>query len=305
MDEMIYDEKFINAFRSLDDSVKVPDMPPVDAIFEKAGPGPKKEGKVLHFGWKRIAGIAAVIAVCAVAARYIPLMGSDTAVMKATAGSRDMTMAVTEEAEEPAVPAEGPAPESGEAFDEAESFMIAEEGPEETSAPAAAAFETEADSIPDPLYDALCSFFAANAGETKTGTADVKAQIFTVPVNGKRSAEVSVSESSVSVILTDTEGEPEIMKTVIAEGAFQSHKLVKQGDSNVLIVNLSYRVTADDMENMDYVPEIIIANGDTGDMDTGDSVVFGAEEPLMDGIYFITVTMNADTGETDVSCVLR
>lgn len=171
--------------------------------------------------------------------------------------------------------------------------------------PALPADEAEFDGITDPLYDALCRFFAANGEETKTAAADVKAEIFTVHVNGKRSAEVSVSESSVSVILTDTEGEPEIMKTVISEGAFQSHKLIEQEGSNVLVINLFYKVTVDDMENMDYVPEIIIADGETGEPDTADSFVFDAEEPITDGIYSITVRMNADTGETDVSCILR
>lgn len=287
MDKIVYsDEEINNMLKSLDSKIVIPDPPNIDEIIneDKNLKVHSKKHRSLIF---RIAGIAAAVCILAVSLKIFS-NGNILSQNKFQAKDAD-SAEILENANEYGIyegSNEVPMEEESEISEKVYESNVAN--------------NSLADSYSDRsvIDDALNAFYYKNSNSTSEDTKMVYSEKqFTININKKRSADITVTKDYSSVVLNDISGEnPEMLNAIWSEGYFEECSKFSDGITLKLI---SY-VDVEELENSNYLPYVVDSNGThyipIDCIDISDTITEGAFE--------ITIMLYAEDGNYNMTAVL-
>lgn len=299
--KMDFEHEFEDKLRRFDENIKIPEIPDVQNIFDKAET--EKTNVIPFKKYSRyVAAAAAVVLICV----CLPLISSGASLEFAPQEPVAMADIFTEKdnsfAEEAEIPAE---PEM--AFPEAAEEPVAEMPENEEDYDGLTNQTNDGVDYRYVLTSALEEFFSTNSvvqkdelkepssgmsssvAEPETMTGD-DLSLIELELNKKRSIEVSVEKDSVSVRLFDKSAGGEIISAFWVEGTFEN--AYKNGD--YYVIKLSKTVSPEELEEGFYLPMV-------GDPVNGtyfipeESVII--PEKITKGVISLSVEINIGTGE--------
>ncbi len=298
-DEIFFEKELSKKFAELDKNIKIPEIPDVQNIFNKA----EEKTNVIPFKKysKYIAAAAAVVLICVSIPLIAPAFSVEMAPQEPMEAPKYIftTEDQSFEAETQEEPAEA-APESTEE-------PVAEEMPEneEDSDGKAEQINNSID-YSAALTAAFREYFAANSQEMKEHSSVMSSSIaegeiamgddlslIELQLNKKRSIEVSVERESVSVRLFDDSADGEVISAFWVEGTFENAH--KNGDCYV--IKLIKTVSPEELDEGFYLPM-------AGDPVNGtytipeESIVIS--EKITRGVISLSVEINVGTGEYQI-----
>lgn len=308
--EDIIDHCIEEKLRALDESIRVPEIPDVETIFERAE---KKKSNTVPFArYRKIITAAAAVVLVFVC---IPVFGS----LKGSNAAMEADFAYTSSGE----PAE--ASDSGEnglklffsnfardiksdnSAEEPESAYPEEETFEETVEEFSPEIETPETEVGDsagnyPVNEAfeyvgageaLAEFFGDRSSAASSSTQDSVNFIsdsITDNANKKRRVELTLETDSVSVTVFDTSAGDEIINAFWIEGRYKN----SFADGDYYIVNLIKSVNPAEIENKGYLP--MAGDELRGNYYIAEEDIF-VPEIIAEGIIALTVEISLGTGE--------
>ena len=320
-DEKLFEHEFEEKLRKFDSSIKIPEIPDAQSIFEKAE---SEKPKVIPFKkYSRYVAAAAAVVLISVT---LPLISSASSAESAPqepesakyyatdeAVEEEICEAIVEEAEEP------------KEFSQI-TTSINENNNQYDESPA----ETES-----KLYSMLFEFFE-NGGENElkessavsssdanpeTGGSDGNPELGGVgdserdlkiehygegfspfwqleKVNKKRSVEIVSEEESISVRVFDTSAGDEVISVFWVEGAY----MLSSPGEEIYTICLSKKITEEDFESGNYIPM-------AGDPVNGNYFVpeedISLPKRVKYGEVYIIVEIDLKTGEYEIHANLR
>ena len=293
-----FEHEFEESFRRFDESIKIPEIPDAQSIFERAE---NEKQKVIPFKkYSRIAAAAAaVVLVCIsvpVFARALsanlsqesepqaPMLMNE--IFDSVRSDSKKTEIACEEAEtavEPEAPAE-PEVVPEEEYDSAEDFRYALED-----------FFLEFSSANGPIDGASGNevqkeHSSSSSSEDNEIELIAGEKLIEKRLNKKRSIEISVEEDSVSVVLFDNSAAEEIISAFWVEGKYENSFL----DGETYVINLLKTITQEDFENGFYLPM-------AGDAENGTYTIpeenISLPDKVTEGIIKLSVEIDIGTGE--------
>jgi hypothetical protein len=332
-DEKLFEHKLSEKFAKLDKDIKIPEIPDVQNIFDRAE---NEKAKVIPFKKysRYIAAAAAVVLICVSVPLLSPALSAETAPqepMEVPKMFDNMADAVSDTvvAEEPCEAApeeetsypefsitesENPVnePFDGTAEKEAESVSETENALEEML------FEFFNSTVSDELKDSsAASSSDANPSTGGSGTnpelggagdseRDLKLEyrengdlsLLYEKINKKRNIEIVIEEDSVSVMLFDTSAGDEVISAFWVEGAYQ---FTQPGEESYVIY-LTKKIAAEDFEAGNYIP--MAGDSVNGTYFVSDENI-SLPRKVIYGEYFITVIIDLKTGEYKIYANLR
>jgi len=298
-----FEHEFEESFRRLDESIKIPEIPDAQSIFERAE---NEKPKVLPFKkYSRIiAAAAAVVLICVAVPVFGSALSSDIAAesepqamtimdgffdsMRSDSKSQDNAAVEseipmeTEMLEEPEVaPEVFPESEEGESGSD---FRYALED-----------FFFMTTSANGPVEGAsgngeLKEQSSSSSSEEDSAEVSDGAELLEEKLNKKRSIEISVEEDSVSVVLFDISAGDEIISAFWVEGKFVGSG--KDGENYV--INLTKTITEEEFESGFFVPMAGDAENGTYSIPEENILVPGE---VTKGVIILTVEIDIGTGE--------
>lgn len=302
-----FEHEIDEKIRCLDSNIKMPEIPDVQSIFERAE---EKKTNLVPFGKikKFAAAAAAVVLICI----SVPVLGTafsptpedapETArdikfnLFSDKVSSDDAVEYCAEEIETEAAAEEAPEEPIPESAEEPEAFI-----------------QDEGENL--RVYNALINFFEVPAKEElKDASSSVSSSsasdnpatggsesddgsygfddlsLLEENLNKKRSIEISVDKDSVSVILFDVSAGEEIISAFWVEGGYESsHK-----DGEKYIINLIKPVSPEDILDGSYIPLAGDAINGTYEIPEEDIII---SDPVEKGLFSIVVEIDIGTGE--------
>ena len=297
MNEKVSEHDIEQKLKALDAHIKIPEIPDAQSIFE----GGTKSKKIVPLHFTRYAAVAAAVLVFCVSVPFVGsalMMGASADKAEAPAAepmeAPMMFMRDECESEETEEPIEKNCVTGGnDIVYSVESSEASDEAPVNTA--------NGSNGVYGALYEAFFGNPTAREEETKGNppTGGGMAEPFSEELNKKRRIDVDIVDGSVSVTLYDTSGkEEEIMSAFWVEGDYQTSK---KTDKDYLIY-IRKAVTREEFESGYYMP--MTGNAEKGNYYLSESDVT-VEEPVTDGIFEITVKINIESGEYDISAVLK
>lgn len=331
-DEKLFEHELEEKFRKLDESIKIPEIPDAQSIFEKAEN--EKTNVVPFKKYSRyIAAAAAVVLICVSIPFISPALSAEMAPQEPMEAPKmfdnmaDMAETVTEEEPCEAAPeeetfypefsiteSENPVnePFDGTAEMEAESVSKTENALEEML------FEFFNSTVSDELKDSsAASSSDANPETGGSGTnpelggagdsgRDLRVEydvngglsMLYEKINKKRSIEIVEEEDSVSVMLFDTSAGDEVISAFWVEGAYQ---FTQPGEESYVIY-LSKKITEEDFEAGNHIP--MAGDSVNGTYFVSDENISLPRE-VKYGEFFIIVDIDLKTGDYKIYANLR
>ena len=248
-DEKLFEHEFEEKLRKFDSSIKIPEIPDAQSIFEKA----EEQTKVIPFKKysRYVAAAAAVVLICVSIPIFSLTRSAEFAPQEPAESNKSIFNLTADSAAEAETPAEAVEEaceeivledsETEEIFDETE---IVFEGYRVKNALLDFYYASK-----DEFKEASSSsssaeeFYAGNsplAPET-IGTDDLR--IIENKINKKRSIEITVETDSVSVRLFDNSAEDEIISAFWVEGIYESSK----AEGDFYVINLFKNVSEEEL----------------------------------------------------------
>ena len=321
-DEKLFEHELEAKFRKLDESIKIPEIPDAQSIFEKAEN--EKKNVVPFKKYSRyIAAAAAVVLICVSIPLISPALNAESAPQEPESAKyyatdetfeEEICEAVVEEAEEPKEfnqsttsingnnnqYDESPAETESELYSMLSEFFESDGENElkESSAVSSSDANPEtggSDGNPElgGVGDSVRKFLKLEYDEINSSLS-----MFLEEINKKRSIEVVVEEDSVSVMLFDTSAGDEIVSAFWVEGKYE----FSQPGEEIYTICLSKKITKEDFETGNYLPM-------AGDQVNG-TYFFSKENislprTVRNGEFFITVSIDLKTGDYEIHANLR
>lgn len=294
-DEKFFEHELSEKFAELDKNIKIPEIPDIQNIFEKA-----EEEKTNVVPFKKysryIAAAAAVVLICVSIPLISPALSAESAPQEPAEASdfyfTHTNLSDSDGASEEEMPVQESAEEPSEEMPESENEFTE-------------ATENINDSIENSvLTTTLREYFSASSNEKKEqissgmSSSAVEQEIamgddlslIEFQFNKKRSIEVSVEKDSVSVRVFDDSAGGEVISAFWVEGTFED--AYKNGE--FYVIKLAKTVSPEELEEDFYLPM-------AGDTINGTYTIpeesVTISEKITRGVISLSVEINVGTGE--------
>lgn len=275
-----FEHELEESFRRFDESIKIPEIPDAQSIFERAE---NEKKNILPFKkYSKIAvAAAAVVLVCV----SVPVLANAFSYrFSAENMNVETPMAINEFVGKDAADGASEAfPEDTEVFEEpAES----QEQPSE---------EAEKEKSESDIQHELEAFFSKSSASSTMGDAFYEETTDDVEVieeylNKKRSIEITIEKDSVSIVLFDNAAGEEIISAFWVEGTYESSRL----DKEIYVVKLVKIITPEDFYGGFYLPMV-------GDAANGTYTIpeesVSVSDKITKGVIELSVEIHIGTGE--------
>lgn len=321
-DEKLFEHELEEKFRKLDESIKIPEIPDAQSIFEKAGNGKKNVVPFKKYS-RYIAAAAAVVLICVSIPLISPALNAETAPQEPESAKyyatdeaveEEICEAVVEEAEEPKEFSqsttslngnnnqydENPAEIESKLYSMLSEFFEndGENELKESSAVSSSDANPEtggSDGNPElgGIGDSERKFLKLEYGdEVNSGLS-----MFLEEINKKRNIEIVIEEDSVSVMLFDTSAGDEIVSAFWVEGKYE----FSQPGEEIYTICLSKKITKEDFETGNYL--LLAGDPVNGTYSISEENV-SLPRIVRWGRFFITVTIDLKTGDYEIHASL-